>query len=148
MTITEGGGRRAVTRKFQEVYLPSLKANFLLWPAVQILNFRVVPLQFQIASHYLERILEICWQGKQPFVSTVGIAWTASLSLTNSSDEIPIYFPTDWVFSLISAGIQKYWDQALGHPSTEFSVADTGWYSRAMLHILAVSMCRTMLSRQ
>ena len=48
MTITEGGGRRAVSRKFQDVYLPSLKANFLLWPAVQILNFRVIPLQFQI----------------------------------------------------------------------------------------------------
>ncbi|KAL9071634.1 MAG: hypothetical protein Q9161_004059 [Pseudevernia consocians] len=78
MTVTEGGGRRAVTRKFQEVYLPSLKANFLLWPAVQILNFRVIPLQFQI-----------------PFVSTVGIAWTAYLSLTNSSDDAPISFPTD-----------------------------------------------------
>lgn len=78
MTVTEGGGRRAVTRKFHEVYLPSLKANFLLWPAVQILNFRVIPLQFQI-----------------PFVSTVGIAWTAYLSLTNSSDDVPISFPTD-----------------------------------------------------
>lgn len=50
MTVTEGGGRRAVARKFQDVYLPSLKANFLLWPAVQILNFRVIPLQFQIVS--------------------------------------------------------------------------------------------------
>ncbi|KAL2055988.1 hypothetical protein ABVK25_003630 [Lepraria finkii] len=70
MTVTEGGGRRAVARKFQEVYLPALKANFMLWPAVQILNFRVIPLQFQI-----------------PFVSTVGIAWTAYLSLTNSADE-------------------------------------------------------------
>lgn len=50
MTVTEGGGRRAVIRKFQEVYLPALKANFMLWPAVQILNFRVVPLQFQIVS--------------------------------------------------------------------------------------------------
>ena len=50
MTVTEGGGRRAVTRKFQEVYLPALKANFMLWPAVQILNFRVVPLQYQIVS--------------------------------------------------------------------------------------------------
>ncbi|KAK4695560.1 hypothetical protein P7C71_g2212, partial [Lecanoromycetidae sp. Uapishka_2] len=70
MTVTEGGGRRAVARKFQDVYLPALKANFMLWPVVQILNFRVIPLQFQI-----------------PFVSTVGIAWTAYLSLTNSSDE-------------------------------------------------------------
>ena len=50
MTVAEGGGRRAVGRKFQEVYLPALKANFMLWPAVQILNFRVVPLQFQIVG--------------------------------------------------------------------------------------------------
>ncbi|KAL1985765.1 hypothetical protein VTN96DRAFT_7387 [Rasamsonia emersonii] len=70
MTIAEGGGRRALLRKFQDVYLPTLKANFILWPAVQILNFRVVPIQFQI-----------------PFVSTVGIAWTAYLSLTNSSED-------------------------------------------------------------
>ncbi|KAI9819912.1 MAG: hypothetical protein M1827_006482 [Pycnora praestabilis] len=70
MTVAEGGGRRAVARKFQDVYLPALKANFMLWPAVQLLNFRVMPIQFQI-----------------PFVSTIGIAWTAYLSLTNSSDE-------------------------------------------------------------
>jgi len=69
MTIAEGGGRRAITRKFQEVYIPALKANYLVWPAVQMLNFRIMPLQFQI-----------------PFVSTIGIAWTAYLSLTNSSD--------------------------------------------------------------
>ncbi|OJJ49671.1 hypothetical protein ASPZODRAFT_57752 [Penicilliopsis zonata CBS 506.65] len=70
MTIAEGGGKRALLRKFQDVYLPTLKANFILWPAVQILNFRVVPIQFQI-----------------PFVSTIGIAWTAYLSLTNSSED-------------------------------------------------------------
>ncbi|KAJ5285824.1 hypothetical protein N7524_001130 [Penicillium chrysogenum] len=70
MTIAEGGGRRALTHKFRDVYLPTLKANFVLWPAVQILNFRVIPIQFQI-----------------PFVSTVGIAWTAYLSLTNSAEE-------------------------------------------------------------
>ncbi|KNG82922.1 protein sym1 [Aspergillus nomiae NRRL 13137] len=70
MTLAEGGGRRALTRKFQDVYLPTLKANFVLWPAVQVLNFRVVPIQFQI-----------------PFVSSIGIAWTAYLSLTNSSEE-------------------------------------------------------------
>lgn len=50
MTIAEGGGRRALSRKFRDVYLPTLKANFILWPAVQILNFRVVPIQFQIVS--------------------------------------------------------------------------------------------------
>lgn len=52
MTVTEGGGRRAVTRKFQDVYLPSLKANFMLWPAVQILNFRIIPFKLQIVCNY------------------------------------------------------------------------------------------------
>lgn len=70
MTIAEGGGRRAISKKFQDVYVPALKANYLVWPAVQMLNFRVIPLQFQI-----------------PFVSTIGIAWTAYLSLTNSAEE-------------------------------------------------------------
>lgn len=50
MTVTEGGGRRAVARKFQDVYFPALKANFMLWPLVQFLNFRVVPLQYQIVG--------------------------------------------------------------------------------------------------
>ncbi|GIZ40279.1 hypothetical protein CKM354_000362500 [Cercospora kikuchii] len=75
MTVAEGGGKRAVVRKFQDVYLPALKANFIVWPLVQVLNFRVMPIQFQI-----------------PFVSTVGIFWTAYLSLTNSSDE-PVESP-------------------------------------------------------
>jgi Mpv17/PMP22 family protein len=48
MTIAEGGGRRAITRKFQDVYVPALKANYMIWPAVQLLNFRVMPIQFQI----------------------------------------------------------------------------------------------------
>ena len=48
MTVAEGGGKRAVVRKFQDVYVPALKANYIVWPAVQILNFRVMPIQFQI----------------------------------------------------------------------------------------------------
>lgn len=51
MTVAEGGGRRAVMRKFQDVYLPSLKANFIVWPLVQVLNFRIIPIQFQIVSY-------------------------------------------------------------------------------------------------
>lgn len=50
MTIAEGGGKRAVQRKFQDVYVPALKANFLIWPTVQIINFRVLPIQYQIVS--------------------------------------------------------------------------------------------------
>lgn len=52
ITIAEGGGKRAVTQKFQEVYVPALKANYMLWPAVQMLNFRVLPIQFQIVRNH------------------------------------------------------------------------------------------------
>ncbi|KAF8253109.1 hypothetical protein K440DRAFT_277136 [Wilcoxina mikolae CBS 423.85] len=67
MTYAEGGDTRAVKKRLSHVFVPTLKANYMLWPAVQLLNFRVVPLQFQL-----------------PFASTVGIAWGTYLSLTNS----------------------------------------------------------------
>lgn len=50
MTVAEGGGKRAVVKKFQDVYIPALKANYVLWPAVQLINFKIMPLQFQIVS--------------------------------------------------------------------------------------------------
>jgi len=89
MTIAEGGGKRALTQKFRDVYLPTLKANFVLWPAVQILNFRVVPIQFQIVSLTppSAQALPSTDRQIQPFVSSIGIAWTAYLSLTNSAEE-------------------------------------------------------------
>ncbi|TQV93652.1 vacuolar membrane protein [Cordyceps javanica] len=71
MTVAEGGGRRAVSNKLRDMYVPTLKANYVVWPAVQLVNFRLMPVQYQLVS---------------PFVSTVGIAWTAYLSLTNSTD--------------------------------------------------------------
>ncbi|KAJ2990198.1 hypothetical protein NUW58_g3075 [Xylaria curta] len=70
MTVAEGGGRRAVALKLRDMYLPTLKANYAVWPAVQIINFRLMPVQFQL-----------------PFVSTIGIAWTAYLSLSNASED-------------------------------------------------------------
>ncbi|KAJ3502402.1 hypothetical protein NM208_g16735 [Fusarium decemcellulare] len=70
MTIAEGGGRRAISNKLRDMYIPTLKANYCVWPAVQIVNFRLMPVQYQL-----------------PFVSTIGIAWTAYLSLTNSSSD-------------------------------------------------------------
>ncbi|OAA53318.1 Mpv17/PMP22 [Cordyceps fumosorosea ARSEF 2679] len=69
MTVAEGGGRRAVSNKLRDMYVPTLKANYVVWPAVQLVNFRLMPVQYQL-----------------PFVSTVGIAWTAYLSLTNNTD--------------------------------------------------------------
>lgn len=94
MTVAEGGGKRAVMRKFQDVYLPALKANFLVWPLVQVLNFRVIPIQFQIVSYIFRGERDGNANRIQPFVSTIGIFWTAYLSLTNSSDE-PVVNPGD-----------------------------------------------------
>ncbi|CAK7213656.1 hypothetical protein SBRCBS47491_001879 [Sporothrix bragantina] len=71
MTVTEGGGRRAVQIKLRDMFVPTLKANFTVWPAVQLINFRLMPVPFQL-----------------PFVSTVGIAWTAYLSLTNAAEDV------------------------------------------------------------
>ncbi|KAF8534770.1 hypothetical protein BDD12DRAFT_895209 [Trichophaea hybrida] len=68
MTVTEGGGSKAVRKKFDGIYVSALKSNYVIWPAVQILNFRVIPLQFQL-----------------PFASTVGICWTIYLSLKNEA---------------------------------------------------------------
>ena len=70
MTIAEGGGKSAVLKKFQDVYVPTLRANYMLWPTVQIINFRLMPIQLQI-----------------PFVNTISIAWTAYLSLRNAAEE-------------------------------------------------------------
>lgn len=50
MTVAEGGGRRAVTSKLRDMYVPTLKANYVLWPAVQVVNFRLMPVQFQLVS--------------------------------------------------------------------------------------------------
>lgn len=50
MTVAEGGGKRAVQKKFQDIYVPALKANWLVWPAVQMINFRIMPIQYQIVS--------------------------------------------------------------------------------------------------
>jgi len=70
MTVAEGGGKRQVIRKFEDLYFPTLKANWVIWPAVQLINFRVMPLRFQI-----------------PFVSTIGIAWTVYLSMKNAAED-------------------------------------------------------------
>ena len=59
MTVAEGGGKRAVARKFQDIYIPALKANYIVWPAVQIINFRLLPIQLQIVRQYCTFALQI-----------------------------------------------------------------------------------------
>lgn len=51
MTLAEGGDARDVKHKLRDMYIPTLKANYCVWPAVQIINFRLMPVQFQLVSH-------------------------------------------------------------------------------------------------
>lgn len=50
MTVAEGGGRRAISNKLRDMYVPTLKANYVVWPAVQLVNFRLMPVQYQLVS--------------------------------------------------------------------------------------------------
>jgi hypothetical protein len=85
MTVAEGGGKRAVQKKFQDIYVPALKANWLVWPTVQIVNFRIMPIQYQIVG--IARLRQFQALTLLPAIRLVGIAWTAYLSLTNSAED-------------------------------------------------------------
>jgi protein Mpv17 len=45
MAVMEGGSPK---EKLEKSYLPGLKANWVLWPAVQAFNFTLVPLQHRV----------------------------------------------------------------------------------------------------
>ncbi|CAI2168797.1 13440_t:CDS:2 [Funneliformis geosporum] len=66
--ILEGRDFEGIKQKFEEAYLPALKANYTVWPLVQFVNFKFLPLRYRV-----------------PFVSSVGVLWTAYLSLLNST---------------------------------------------------------------
>ena len=69
MTVAEGGGRRAVMSKLRDMYVPTLKANYAVWPAVQVINFRLMPVQFQLVSTILHAgFLRPSLQLAEPFV--------------------------------------------------------------------------------
>ncbi|OZJ06834.1 hypothetical protein BZG36_00067 [Bifiguratus adelaidae] len=70
MGTLEGHGIQGVQEKFRDAYWPAFKANYTVWPAVQFVNFRYLPLQFRL-----------------PFVSTCGIAWNAYLSWLNAASK-------------------------------------------------------------
>ncbi|CAA93564.1 Integral membrane protein [Schizosaccharomyces pombe] len=68
MGITECKSYERLKSYFRKHYWPTLKANYILWPAVQLFNFTFVPLVLQVI-----------------FANAVSMVWTAYLSLKNSS---------------------------------------------------------------
>ncbi|KAH9893005.1 hypothetical protein F4778DRAFT_304468 [Xylariomycetidae sp. FL2044] len=65
MAVMEGGSPK---EKLRKSYLPALKANYMLWPAAQMVNFKVVPLEHRVL-----------------FVNLLSIGWNCYLSMVNSS---------------------------------------------------------------
>lgn len=49
-----------MSHKLRDMYLPTLKANFMVWPAVQMINFRIMPIQFQLVSYIPKSVHGSC----------------------------------------------------------------------------------------
>ncbi|KAI8050576.1 hypothetical protein BDF22DRAFT_777939 [Syncephalis plumigaleata] len=77
MTLFEGGGVAQIKEKLKTSYVSALSVNYMVWPAVQFVNFCFVPLLLRV-----------------PFVSAVSVFWNSYLSYLNnqrvaSSSESP-----------------------------------------------------------
>ncbi|EPQ31022.1 uncharacterized protein PFL1_01211 [Pseudozyma flocculosa PF-1] len=68
MGLMERGTIQGTKDKFSEMYASALLANWQVWPLVQLVNFRYMPLKYRV-----------------PFTSTVGILWTIGLSLLSQA---------------------------------------------------------------
>ena len=64
MAVMEGTSPK---EKLEKSYLPGLKANWMLWPAVQAVNFKLVPLEHRVLV-----------------VNIVSLGWNCFLSYLNS----------------------------------------------------------------
>lgn len=67
MGIMEGRDLKHIKGKFRDLYKEAIIANWKVWPAVQIINFRFMPLPYRV-----------------PFQQSCGVFWTLYLSLLNS----------------------------------------------------------------
>lgn len=71
MSGLEGKSLAETQDKFRTMYPRALLTNWQVWPAIQAVNFTIVPLQWRL-----------------PFQQTAGILWTCYLSMLNKkSDE-------------------------------------------------------------
>jgi len=64
MAVLEGG---SPADKLRESYVPALSANYMIWPFVQMVNFKFIPLQHRLV-----------------FVNVISIGWNSYLSWLNS----------------------------------------------------------------
>lgn len=67
----EGKNAAEIKTKFSDVYVTGLKANYTVWPAVQGINFGLVPLPYRL-----------------PFQQGCGIVWTVSLGQDDADGKV------------------------------------------------------------
>ena len=81
LTLMEGKSPKHAENKIRNVWWDILKTNWMVWPAVQIINFSLVPVQHRLLA-----------------VNLVAIFWNTFLSFRNSeaSDkehQLPVNYP-------------------------------------------------------
>ncbi|EMR09551.2 hypothetical protein PNEG_02137 [Pneumocystis murina B123] len=64
MSLTEELSKKKLKNKFNQGFFSILKANYCIWPAVQLINFKYIPLKYQI-----------------PFLNSISIFWTIYLTI-------------------------------------------------------------------
>lgn len=75
ISAANGSTTEEIKKRMQNEYISLLKTNYLLWPAAQLINFSVVPLQYQVI-----------------FAQFVALFWNMYLSmiLMHNRDAVPV----------------------------------------------------------
>lgn len=71
MSALEGKDLGETQDKFRTMYPRALMTNWQVWPAIQAVNFTIVPLPLRL-----------------PFQQTAGILWTCYLSMLNHKSDV------------------------------------------------------------
>ncbi|CAO3623393.1 unnamed protein product [Cunninghamella blakesleeana] len=68
MAIAETQSIQGIKEKLNDAFLTSLRSNYTIWPLVQWINFKYIPLPYRL-----------------PFVNSLGILWNGYLSWLNNA---------------------------------------------------------------
>ncbi|CCG81558.1 Putative uncharacterized protein [Taphrina deformans PYCC 5710] len=79
MNLFQGGSRADLRKRLEKQYVGALKAQYILWPAVQIINFKFVPLMYQLPLGTSQRNCELAVL-LTASVSSVNVGWNIYLS--------------------------------------------------------------------
>ncbi|KAJ1818239.1 hypothetical protein LPJ60_004425 [Coemansia sp. RSA 2675] len=84
MNFMEGRNWESARLRLREYYLPTMAANYAVWPAVQTVNFGWIPMLYRV-----------------PFCSVVSIFWNAFISWANAQSASAIDLPEETPHALI-----------------------------------------------